>query len=145
MTTGRREHLAVEALPAARGISVSVRGHDLTVDEAERYGGHDSGANPVEHMLAGLAAASMVVLRLLGEAAVAESAILRVSAILNVDRVLGIDDGAVFELVQMDWEVETETQAERLRKALPELALRRPGQALIDGAAAFVEEISART
>jgi uncharacterized OsmC-like protein len=144
VNTARREQLVVEALPASQGITVSVRGHDLTIDEAERYGGHDSGANPVEHMLAGIAAASMVVLRLLGETAVAKSAALRVSATLNVDRVMGVDDQAVFALVRLDWEVASQTHADRLRKALPQLAARRPGQALIDGAAAFVEEISVR-
>ena len=144
MSTARREQLVVEALPATRGITVSVRGHDLKIDEAERYGGHDSGANPVEHMLAGIAAASLVVLRLLGEAAVAGSAVLRVSAILNVDRVMGVDDGAAFDLVRLDWEVESQTHAERLSKALPQLAVRRPGQALVDSAAAFVEDISVR-
>jgi len=144
VTTARREQLVVDALPTTRGITVSVRGHELQIDEAERYGGHDSGANPVEHMLAGIAAASLVVLRLLGEATVAESALLKVSASLNVDRVMGVDHGAVFELVRLDWEVESETHAERLRTALPRLAVRRPGQALIDAAAAFVEEISVR-
>jgi uncharacterized OsmC-like protein len=144
VTSARREQLVVEALPAARGVTVAARGHELTIDEAERYGGHDSGANPVEHMLAGIAGASLVVLRLLGEGEIAESARLRVSASLNVDRVIGVDDGAMFELIRLDWEVESVPHAVRLRAALPHITSRRPGQALIDAAAAFIEEISIR-
>jgi uncharacterized OsmC-like protein len=142
--SSRREQLLVEALPATRGITVAVRGHELTIDEAARYGGHDSGANPVEHMLAGIASASLVVLRLLGEGEIAESAKLKVSACLNVDRVMGADDGAVFELIRLDWEVESDPHAKRLRAALPQIASRRPGQTLIDAASAFMEEISIR-
>jgi uncharacterized OsmC-like protein len=144
VTTARREHLVIEARPAARGIQVAARGHELTVDEAARYGGHDAGANPVEHLLAGLVSASLVVLRLVGEGAVAESATLRVSASLNVDRVMGADDGAMFESINLEWEVQSETHAERLRAALPLLAARRPGQALIDAAAASNEVVSVR-
>ena len=144
MSSPRREQLVVDALPATRGTKVAVRGHELIVDEAERYGGHDSGANPVEHMLAGIAAASLVVLRLHGEDEIAESAPLRISACLNVDRVMDTDDAAVFELIGLHWEVESELHAERLRTALPHIARRRPGQALIDAASAFSEEISIR-
>jgi uncharacterized OsmC-like protein len=144
VTTSRREQLVVEALPATHGTKVAVRGHELTVDEAARYGGHDSGANPVEHMLAGLAAASLVVLRLLGEGEMAESTTLTVSASLNVDRVMGADDGAVFELIRLDWEVENDTYAAQLRTALPDIAARRPGQTLVDGATSAIEEISVR-
>jgi hypothetical protein len=95
-------------------------------------------------MLAGIATASLVVLRLLGEGEIAESARLKVSACLNVDRVMGADDGAVFELIRLDWEVESDPHAERLHAALPQIASRRPGQALIDAALAFTEEISIR-
>lgn len=144
MNAPRREQLVVEARPASRGTTVAVRGHELMIDEAERYGGHDCGANPVEHMLAGIATASLVVLRLLGEAEIATSARLKVSACLNVDRVMGTDDGAVFDLIRFDWEVESQAHAERLRAALPRIASRRPGQALIDAASAFTEEISIR-
>jgi uncharacterized OsmC-like protein len=144
MTTARREQLVVEARPATRGVHVAARGHELTVDEAARYGGHDTGANPVEHLLAGLASASLVVLRLVGEGAVAERTTLRVSASLNVDRVMGADDGAMFESVRLEWEVRSEAHAERLRKALPLLAARRPGQALVDAAAASCEVVLVR-
>lgn len=144
MTTARREQLIVEARPATRGIHVAARGHDLTIDEAARYGGHDTGANPVEHLLAGLACASLVVLRLVGEGPVAERTTLRVSASLNVDRVAGADDGAVFASVRLEWEVPSEADAERLREALPLLAARRPGQALVDTAAASCEVVSVR-
>ncbi|MGI8334457.1 OsmC family protein [Actinomadura scrupuli] len=144
MNAARREHLVVEARPVSRGVHVAARGHGLTVDEAARYGGHDTGANPVEHLLAGLASASLVVLRLVGEGAVAESATLRVSASLNVDRVMGADDGAMFESIQLEWEVESESHAERLRAALPLLAARRPGQALVDAAAVSDEVVSVR-
>ena len=144
MTTSRREQLVVHALPGTHGTTVTARRHELTIDEAPRYGGHDSGANPVEHLLAGIAAASLVVLRLLGEVAIAESAALTVSASLNVDRVKGADDGAVIELIRLDWEVANAAHAERLRAALPHLASRRPGQALIDAASAFAEEVSVR-
>ncbi|MDN3358174.1 OsmC family protein [Actinomadura sp. DC4] len=144
MTTARREQLVVHARHATRGVHIAARGHELTVDEAARYGGHDTGANPVEHLLAGLASASLVVLRLVGEDAVAEHATLRVSASLNVDRVMGADDGAAFESVRLEWEVPSEEHAERLREALPLLAARRPGQALVDAAAASSEVVSVR-
>jgi|SRR3954470_17163138 uncharacterized OsmC-like protein len=144
MTTARREQLVIEARPAAQGIHVAARGHELTVDEAARYGGHDTGANPVEHLLAGLASASLVLLRLVGEGAVAERATLRVTASLNVDRVMGADDGAVFEAIRLEWEVRSEAHAERLRAALPLLAARRPGQALVDAAAASSEVVRVR-
>ena len=144
MSTSRREHLVVHALSGAHGTSVTARTHEVTIDETARYGGHDAGANPVEHMLAGIAAASLVVLRLLGEVVIAGSAALTVSATLNVDRVMGADDGAVIELIRLDWEVANAAHAERLRAALPDLASRRPGQALIDAAAAVAEEVSVR-
>ncbi|WP_370182137.1 OsmC family protein [Rhodococcus wratislaviensis] len=144
MTTSRREQLVVHAVPGTHGTTVTARGHELTIDEAPRYGGHDSGANPVEHLLAGIAAASLVVLRLLGEVAIAESAALTVSASLNVDRVMGADDGPVIELIRLDWEVANAAHAERLRAALPHLASRRPGQALIDAASTCAEEVSVR-
>ena len=144
MTTSRREQLVVHALPGTHGTTVTARTHELTIDETTRYGGHDAGANPVEHMLAGIAAASLVVLRLLGEVAIADSAVLTVSATLNVDRVMGADDGAVIELIRLDWEVANAAHAERLRAALPDLASRRPGQALIDAAATLAEEVSVR-
>ena len=134
MTAARREQLVVEARPAAQGVHVAARGHELTVDEAARYGGHDTGANPVEHLLAGLASASVVVLRIVGESAVAERTTLRVSASLNVDRVMGADDGAVFDSIRLEWEVQSDAHAERLRAVLPLLAARRPGQALVDAA-----------
>ncbi|MFE7415929.1 OsmC family protein [Rhodococcus sp. NPDC057529] len=102
MSTSRREQLIVHALPGTHGTTVTARRHELTIDETQQYGGHDSGANPVEHMLAGIASVSLVVLRLLGEVAIAESA------------------------------------------ALPYLAARRPGQALIDAAASVAEEVSVR-
>jgi uncharacterized OsmC-like protein len=144
MTTARREQLVVEARPATRGVLVAARGHELTVDEAARYGGHDAGANPVEHLLAGLASASLVVLRLVGEGAVADEATLRVSASLNVDRVMGTEDAAVFDAIHLEWEVRSEAHAERLRAVLPRLAARRPGQALVDAAAASAEVVSVR-
>ena len=102
MTTSRREQLVVHALPGTHGTTVTARTHELTIDETTRHGGHDAGANPVEHMLAGIASVSLVVLRILGEVAIAESA------------------------------------------ALPDLASRRPGQALIDAAATLAEEVSVR-
>jgi uncharacterized OsmC-like protein len=142
--TTRREQLVVQAHHAEKGIAVSARTHDVTIDEAEKYGGHDTGANPVEHLLAGLAAASLVVLRLVGEGEVAGSAGLTVSGTLNVDRVLGVDKSPVFETVHLGWEVASDEHAERLRSVLPDLAARRPGQALIDGAGTWVEEISVR-
>jgi uncharacterized OsmC-like protein len=145
MNAPRREQLVVEATRASKGIAVAVRSHFLTVDEAEKYGGHDTGANPVEHMLAGVATASLVVLGILGEPEVAAAARLKVSATLNVDRVMGVDGGASFDLVHLEWDVENDDHAARLRKALPELAARRPGQALIDAAAHVVEEISVRS
>jgi uncharacterized OsmC-like protein len=141
VTTPRRENLVVEARPATHGTMVAARGHELIVDEAERYGGHDFGANPVEHMLAGIASASLVVLRLLGDGEIAGSAALRVSATLNVDRVMGADHGAVFELIRLDWEVQSDEHADRLRAALPQIALRRPGQALIEAAAKVIEAV----
>ncbi|MCW2856919.1 MAG: hypothetical protein JWR52_2534 [Marmoricola sp.] len=144
MTTTRREQLVVQAQHAHQGIAVSVRDHNVTIDEAEKYGGHDAGANPVEHLLAGIAAASLVVLRLVGEADVAESARLTVSGTLNVDRVMGGDDAPVFEDVRLHWEVGSLDHAERLRLVLPAIADRRPGQALIDAAGECVEEISIR-
>ncbi|MFC0452134.1 OsmC family protein [Rhodococcus jostii] len=144
MTPSRREQLVIYARPGTHGTTVIARRHELTIDEAPRYGGHDSGANPVEHLLAGIAAASLVVLRLLGEDAIAESAALTVSARLNVDRVMGTDDSATIELIDLDWEVANTTHAERLRAALPHLANRRPGQALIDAASAHTEKVSIR-
>ncbi|CAG7620193.1 hypothetical protein COO55_35295 [Rhodococcus opacus] len=144
MTTSRREHLVVHALLGSHGTTVTARRHELTIDEAPRYGGHDSGANPVEHMLAGLAAASLVVLRLLGEVALAESATLTVSASVNVGRVMGTDDGAAIEMIRLDWHVANAEHAERLRAALPHLARRRPGQALIDAASISTEGVSIR-
>ncbi|RZL80105.1 MAG: hypothetical protein EOP32_17700 [Rhodococcus sp. (in: high G+C Gram-positive bacteria)] len=144
MTSPRREQLVVHAQPGTHGTTVAARRHELTIDEAPRYGGHDSGANPVEHLLAGIAAASLVVLRLLGEDAIAESATLTVSARLNVDRVMGTDDGAAIELIRLDWHVANAEHAERLCAALPHLANRRPGQALIDAASAHTEEVSIR-
>jgi len=138
----RREHLVVHALLGSHGTTVTARRHELTIDEAARYGGHDAGANPVEHMLAGLAAASLVVLRLLGEVAIAESATLTVSAGLNVDRVMGTDDGAVIDVIRLDWHVANAEHAVRLRAALPHLASRRPGQALIDAASVSTEAVS---
>jgi uncharacterized OsmC-like protein len=144
MSTARREQLVVEARPATRGIHVAAREHELTVDEAARYGGHDTGANPVEYLLAGLASASLVLLRIVGEGSVAEQTTLRVSASLHVDRVMGADDGAVFESIRLEWEVESEAHAERLREALPLVAARRPGQTLVDAAAASYEVVSVR-
>ncbi len=145
MTTPRREQLVVHALLGTQGTTVTARRHEVTIDEAPRYGGHDSGANPVEHMLAGLAAASLVVLRLLGEVAIAESATLTVSASLNVGRVMGTDDGAAIEVIRLDWHVANAEHAERLRAALPHLARRRPGgQALIDAASISTEGVSIR-
>ncbi|MGY2704802.1 MULTISPECIES: OsmC family protein [unclassified Nocardioides] len=145
MTSARREQLVVEATHATKGLAVTARSHGFTIDEAEKYGGHDAGANPVEHMLAGLAAASLVVLRILGQPDIAAAARLTISATLNVDRVMGVDDGAAFDLITLDWEVEDEDHAARLRRVLPDLAARRPGQALVDGAAVVVEEITARS
>jgi uncharacterized OsmC-like protein len=145
MTPARREQLVVEAAHATKGLAVTVRSHGFTIDEAEKYGGHDAGANPVEHMLAGLAAASLVVLRILGQPDIAAAARLTISATLNVDRVMGADDGAAFDLITLDWEVADEDHAARLRRVLPDLAARRPGQALVDGAAVVVEEITARS
>ncbi|WP_019929624.1 OsmC family protein [Nocardia sp. BMG111209] len=142
MTSPRREHLTVHARFGDHGTTITARDHELTIDEAPRYGGHDLGANPVEHLLAGLAAASLVVLRLLGETTIAESATLTVAARLNVDHVMGADDAAVIELIELDWRVPTAADAERLRAALPELARRRPGQALVDAAAAVRETVS---
>ncbi|GAB7004905.1 hypothetical protein JCM18899A_23780 [Nocardioides sp. AN3] len=139
-----REILVVDAEQATHGTRVAARTHDLVVDEAERYGGHDTGANPVEHMIAGLAAASLVVLRLVGEGEVAESATLRVSATLNVDRVMGREDAPVFELVRLDWVVASDDHAERLRAVLPQVARRRPGQALLDAAGQVIEELGVR-
>jgi uncharacterized OsmC-like protein len=144
MSTRRRENLVVEVTHASKGIGVWVRGHELTIDEAEKYGGHDAGANPVEHMLAGVASASVVVLGILGERDIAEVVRLKASATLNVDRVMGVDDGAAFDTVRLDWTVQDEEQADRLRKVLPVLAARRPGQALIESAALVVEEIAVR-
>jgi uncharacterized OsmC-like protein len=144
MTRTRRELLVVEAQHAALGTRVAARGHELIVDEAERYGGHDMGANPVEHMLAGIASASLVVLRLVGEAEVAETTRLEVSATLNVDRVMGSDHEAIFELIRLNWQVRSEAHADRLRAALPLIAARRPGQALIDAAGAVIEDVCIR-
>jgi uncharacterized OsmC-like protein len=144
MSTARRERLVVEATHAPQGMAIAARGHGFQIDEAEKYGGHDTGANPVEHMLAGVATASLVVLRILGEADVADAARLTVSATLNVDRVMGVDEGAAFDEMRLDWEVQDEDHAVRLRRALPALAVRRPGQALIDAAASVVEEITVR-
>lgn len=141
MTAPRRELLVVEARHPSQGTQVAARRHQLILDEAERYGGHDLGANPVEHMLAGIAAASLVVLRLLGAEEIAESATLRISATLNVDRVLGADHGPVFELFRLEWKVPSDAHADQLRAALPQIARRRPGQALIDDAAEFIEEV----
>jgi hypothetical protein len=50
----------------------------------------------------------------------------------------------MFELIRLDWEVDSVLHAVRLRAALPHITSRRPGQALIDAAAAFIEEISIR-
>lgn len=144
MSTRRREDLVVEVTHASKGLGVSVRGHELTIDETEKYGGHDAGANPVEHMLAGVASASVVVLGILGERDIAEVVCLKVSATLNVDRVMGVDDGAAFDTVRLDWTVQDEEQADRLRKVLPVLAARRPGQALVESAALVVEQIAVR-
>lgn len=144
MSATRREQLLVEATPATKGVAVSVRSHRITVDEAEKYGGHDVGANPVEHMLVGIAAASLVVLRILGEGDVAEAARLRVSATLNVDRVMGADRGAAFDAIRLDWEVASQDHAVRLERVLPDLAARRPGQALVDAAARVIEEVAVR-
>jgi uncharacterized OsmC-like protein len=144
MNTQRREQLAVEAAHSHAGITVSARTHRLTVDEAAKYGGQDAGANPVEYLLSGLAAASIVVLRILGEGDVAETARLEVSATLNVDRVMGESEDVVFDNIQLRWEVASEEHADRLRRALPDLEARRPGQALIDAAAFQLEEVVIR-
>jgi hypothetical protein len=63
---------------------------------------------------------------------------------LNVDRVMGTDNGAVIEVIRLDWHVANAEHAERLRAALPHLASRRPGQALIDAASVSEEEVSIR-
>jgi len=142
MTPTRREQLVVEAQHARRGIAVSARDHRVIVDETENYGGHNAGANPVEHLLAGIAAGSLVVLRMLGAIDIADSAVLRTSGTLNVDRVMGADDGPVFEVVRLEWEVADVDHAARLQAVLADLAARRPGQALIDAAGEWVESVS---
>src|SRR3954447_16790000 len=121
MNSPRREHLVVKARAARRGMPLIARNHLLVVDEAERYGGHDLGPNPVEHLLAGIATSSLVVLRMLGEADLTLDVELTASTTLNVERVIGTDRGPVFEVVRLEWSVASEEQAQRLRALLPEI------------------------
>lgn len=140
---GRREDLAVRANTSPSGaISVRARKHVMTIDEKQRYGGHDRGANPVEHMLAGLASASLVVLRLLRHEEIAARASLTVTGRLNVDRVAGTTTEPVFEYVTLTWVVDDPRHGELLRGLLPAIAARRPGQALIDAAGSSSEEVT---
>jgi uncharacterized OsmC-like protein len=141
---GRREELVVSAMSDPSGvILVRAREHVVRVDEAQRYGGHDLGANPVEHMLVGLASASLVVLRLLGQQDIAARSRLTVQGRLNVDRVMGRDTGPVFDRVALRWQVDDPSHVDVLTSLLPYIAARRPGQALIDAAAVVEETVTA--
>jgi len=142
VTPGRREDLTVAAWAHVSGpIEVRARQHVLHVDEAQRYGGHDVGANHVEHMLAGLVSASLVVLRLAGHPDISRGIRLRATGRLNVERVMGRDSAPVFEHIALFWEVDDRHQAEALRALLPVLAARRPGQALIESSASYSEDV----
>lgn len=141
-TVRRSETLSVHVsrVPEA-GLAATVRDHVVTLDELPKYGGHDLGANPVEHMLAGLAAASLVVVDMVPNGDAPEVLGLTVEAELNVERVLGDDDGQPFHRVDLEWRVAGPREAAALEALLPELARRRPGQALIDAAASSVERV----
>lgn len=141
MSTARRSEtlsVAVSRLPDA-GLAASIRDHVVMLDELPKYGGHDVGANPVEHMLAGLAAASLVVVNMMSGGDAPEVLRLAIEAELNVERVLGDDEGQPFHRIDLEWKVAGPKDAAELEALLPELARRRPGQALIDAAATSVE------
>lgn len=141
-TVKRSETLSVHvARRPDAGLAASVRDHVVTLDELPKYGGHDLGANPVEHMLAGLAAVSLVIVEMLPGGQAPEVLGLAVEAELNVERVLGDDDGQPFNRVELEWKVAGPHEAAELEALLPELAKRRPGQALIDASAIRVERV----
>ena len=143
----RRETIVVDAEDSEGGAMViGIRHHVLLNDESARYGGHDTGPNPVETMLGGLATASLVILRIIGGDDIPPGLGVRVEAELNVERILGAPtDDPMFARLDLLWEVPAHVDPQRIERWLPELARRRPGQALIDAAGLATEGVVVRS
>ena len=64
--TPQRAHLGAAHARSAAGYAVSIRcrGHDLVADEPRSTGGTDTGPNPVELLLAGVAGCTAITLRM---------------------------------------------------------------------------------
>ncbi len=143
----RRETIIVDAKDSEDGaMLIGIRHHVLLNDESARYGGHDTGPNPVETMLGGLATASLVILRIIGGDDIPPGLGVRVEAELNVERILGAPtDDPMFARLDLLWEVPAHVDPQRIERWLPELARRRPGQALIDAAGLSTEGVVVRS
>lgn len=56
-----RSHVtAADVAGAAMQVRLQTRGHTFTIDEPEELGGADTGANPVEHLLASLGSCQVI-------------------------------------------------------------------------------------
>lgn len=143
----RRETLVVEVEDSDGGAMViGIRHHVLVNDESTRYGGLDTGPNPVETMLGGLATASLVILRIIGGDDIPVGLRVRVEAVLNVERILGpATDDPMFVRMDLLWEVPADVDPRRVERWLPDLSRRRPGQALIDAAGSATEGVVVRS
>lgn len=144
--TGRAESLQVAVARTCDGeIHADVRHHRVVVDESAKYGGADRGANPVELLLAGLASASLVIIDIVAGRDVSAGLRLQVRGELNVERIVGTGNaGPLLSRVELTWEVPLGLDPDEIRALLPELARRRPGQALLDSAGTTVEVVVQR-
>lgn len=127
-------------------VNVAARHHQVVVDESPRYGGHDTGPNPVEHLLAGLASTSLVVLRIVaGEESVAGVSV-TVEGELNVARIRDPrTTGRVFNRLDLIWDIPDDLDQAQFEQWLGEVAQRRPGQGLLSDATATDERVRSAT
>lgn len=141
--TGRAESLGVVVARSSDGeMHADVRQHRIVVDESAKYGGADRGANPVELLLAGIAGASLVIIDIVAGRHVTSGVSLQVQAELNVERIVGTDGAEpLLSRVELTWEVPPGQDPDEIRALLPDLARRRPGQALLDSAGTAVEVV----
>jgi hypothetical protein len=141
--TARAQSLEVVVARSFDGhMDADVRQHRIVIDESAKYGGADRGANPVELMLAGLASASLVIIDIVAGRHVTSGVSLQVRAELNVDRIRGLGEAEpLLAKVELLWEVPPGRDPDEIRELLPDLASRRPGQALLDSAGTAVEAV----